>query len=57
MPSGLRWYVRKPIWAMGQAELKSGVALQWAVRPRANVAPPAGFEPATFRLEGGCSVR
>ena len=20
------------------------------------VAPPAGFEPATFRLEGGCSV-
>ena len=57
MPSGLRWYVRKPIWAMGQAELKSGVALHWAVRPRANVAPPAGFEPATFRLEGGCSVR
>jgi hypothetical protein len=21
------------------------------------LAPPAGFEPATFRLEGGCSVR
>jgi hypothetical protein len=21
------------------------------------MAPPAGFEPATFRLEGGCSVR
>ncbi len=26
--------------------------LQWIV-----VAPPAGIEPATNRLEGGCSIR
>ena len=24
--------------------------------PQVVMAPPAGFEPATFRLEGGCSV-
>ena len=27
----------------------------WIRRMR-SLAPPAGFEPATFRLEGGCSV-
>ncbi len=35
------------------AAYEHGLAL---ALPEVVMAPPAGFEPATFRLEGGCSV-
>jgi hypothetical protein len=49
-------YLRQTVgWEMVRREpfLSNGVV----PRNTGSVAPPAGFEPATFRLEGGCSVR
>lgn len=37
--------------------LALGGALERTLRRVGRPAPPAGFEPATIRLEGGCSIR
>src|SRR3546814_8207924 len=44
---------------VGSAENRSGIVLATISRGRGQrrMARPAGFEPATTRLEGGCSIQ
>jgi hypothetical protein len=44
------------VWTAFGAAILPGCGRERSEREMGVVAPPAGFEPATNRLEGGCSI-
>jgi hypothetical protein len=55
--AGPRIIVALTIWWLADVTHYATRETRCPARNQSDLAPPAGIEPATYRLEGGCSIR